>query len=175
RTNTRPLTCTRSRYIRTCIAPVLQLLDSQIHTTTKMSSHPAPGIYRLQSAARPTQYVSCMEGKIVGYSSEEELPDEWDFKLHEGLLATFEAIRDGKPSGLYISFQGESLICSEAKSFFVVEESPPAPGLYTIKVHGFVDCDVWALLSWDNGTPVSIQLDTGSTQELWVFEAGNPV
>ncbi|OAX38555.1 hypothetical protein K503DRAFT_856626 [Rhizopogon vinicolor AM-OR11-026] len=125
-----------------------------------MSSPPAPGIYKLQSAARPTQYANCMEGTIVGYSSDEGPPDQWAFKLHEGLLATFEAIRDGIPSGLYISFQ-KALVRQACMLRF------------SIKVNGLVDRDVWALLSWDNGTPVNIQPDTGSTQELWVFEPVN--
>ncbi|OJA20437.1 hypothetical protein AZE42_05722 [Rhizopogon vesiculosus] len=152
------------------MTPVLQLLDSQPHIIINMTS-PPPGTYKLQSAARPTQYANCMEGKVVGYSSEEGPPDEWILEHHEGYLATFQAIRNGKPSGLYISFQGESLICSKARSFFVIEQSPRSSSLYAIKLRGFVDQPkVWALLSWDNGTPVIIRPNTDSTQELWVFE-----
>jgi hypothetical protein len=89
------------------------------------------GKFKISSAARPGQYVTSIDNKIVGYSGHSTVPEgainevrsvietvlmsaetycrdslsQWLVKMHEGPLFTFEAIRDGEGSGQYIYYE----------------------------------------------------------------------
>jgi hypothetical protein len=90
---------------------------------------PFTGNYKLQSAARPDRHVTYINGKIVtndemeGPTSPDEVRSildyyspcgfklianaslQWHVQLHESSLFTFESVRDGESSGLYITVE----------------------------------------------------------------------
>jgi hypothetical protein len=97
-----------------------------------MSGSLKDGVYRLQSAARPTQYATYFEGEIVGNNGRERPIDfvrsiletntyglkltinaslQWLVKFHdENSTVTFEFIRDGVESPKkYISYNVSGL------------------------------------------------------------------
>ncbi|KAG1738902.1 uncharacterized protein EDB91DRAFT_1082606 [Suillus paluster] len=131
------------------------------------------GTYKLNSVARPGQYIALVDGNIVGHSN--RLPGvmiEWRVTFHEGVTgaATFQPIRDGQVSDEYIYFDkgNQSLIPSNKPWLFIVKENPRSSNFLSI---GIYDTDlVSALLSWDDNTPLEIQPNTDATQQLWMFE-----
>ncbi|KAJ8583858.1 hypothetical protein M405DRAFT_491810 [Rhizopogon salebrosus TDB-379] len=135
-----------------------------------MSGSLKDGVYRLQSAARPTQYATYFEGEIVGNNGRERPIDFWLVKFHdENSTVTFEFIRDGVESPRkYISYNGKSLVLSENEFYFSYQPSPRAENLKAIGVS--TAGGVWTLLSWDNDVPVIIRENHDATEELWVFE-----
>ncbi|OAX36017.1 hypothetical protein K503DRAFT_772908 [Rhizopogon vinicolor AM-OR11-026] len=133
---------------------------------------PTTDTYKLANAARPSQYISCMEFKIVGKDFTFEPVDEWRVEFHEGSIVTFELNRRRQPSGLYVSFKDGSLIVSEDAFAFSIKEDSPA-GTYVIGIPNIED--VWATVSWDNNTPVIVQSHPDPygphpTTQLWLFE-----
>ncbi|KAJ8583853.1 hypothetical protein M405DRAFT_827837 [Rhizopogon salebrosus TDB-379] len=137
------------------------------------------GVYKLQSAARPTQYATYFgpDERIVGNNGRDgQLVNNWIVTSYPNSTVTFEILRLGAEYPLYISPQitpeGQYLTLSREPFYFYVQESPQVQNLYSFGIprSGGGSDDVWALLGWENNTPVIIQGNTGSTQELWVFE-----
>lgn len=77
------------------------------------------GTYKLANVARPGQYVSLVDGNIVGHSEEPGIMIEWFAMFHEGELATFQAVRNGEILEEYIYFDSNvscSLACKDTMS-----------------------------------------------------------
>lgn len=128
------------------------------------------GTYKLANVARPGQYVSLVDGNIVGHSEEPGIMIEWFAMFHEGELATFQAVRNGEILEEYIYFDSNtrSLTCSKNPWLFWVSESPRSPKFFSIEI----ECTdlAWSLTSWDENSPIEAQSNASSTQQLWMFE-----
>ncbi|KAG2067770.1 hypothetical protein BDR04DRAFT_1104528 [Suillus decipiens] len=128
-------------------------------------------IYRLKSIARPLRFVSLVDDDVVGHSDGPGVVMEWFAKFREVGLATFQAVRGGQITNDYIAFDSRtrSLVRSDSPSLFLVKKSPRAPDFNFIGIQG-TDL-VWALTSWDENTPIQLQIkNENSTEQLWIFE-----
>ncbi|KAG1738901.1 uncharacterized protein EDB91DRAFT_1249076 [Suillus paluster] len=130
------------------------------------------GFYRLKSAARPAQYLSLVDGKVVGHSDEPGVMNKWFVTFDERDWGVFQPVRNGEVSPEYIYFDesGSLKMAGNGMLFPVLERTGPSSEsrLFSIVIDG-TDL-VWALLTWDKNTPVVTQTNDGSTQQLWVFE-----
>lgn len=129
--------------------------------------------YKLASAARPGRYVSLDDGKIVGHSDGPGVMTEWFATFHEGGMATFQAVRNGKVCDEYIYFNPNtlSLTCSDNPWLFLIRESNSSE-FFSIEIE-CTDDWAWTLTSWDENSPIETKSNTGSTQQLWKFESSS--
>ncbi|KAG2362194.1 hypothetical protein BDR07DRAFT_1461023, partial [Suillus spraguei] len=109
-------------------------------------------IFKLQSAARPPQYIYLTKGNTVGHSDEPGVMIEWFTSFHEGRSATFKAACNGAECGEYIYFDSNtrSLTCSDNPSLFLVKDSPKVSKLFSIEIGGANLA--WTLTSWDENS-----------------------
>ncbi|KAG0698219.1 hypothetical protein DFH29DRAFT_878140 [Suillus ampliporus] len=142
------------------------------------------GIYKLKSAARPTQYLSLVDNRIVGHS-DKGVMNEWLVTFAENRRGMFQPVRNGVVYPEFICFnpESQSLMMSGNPMLFPVREctgpsesseldtgpsKSSEAGLFAIEIN---DTDqVWALLSWTDNTPIVIETDNCSTPQLWVFD-----